>query len=52
MNDHDSRASGAKLPLSTSLPDRRKVLAGIVALLAAGCRLGSGRQRPDRQAQL
>ncbi len=52
MNDHDSRASGAKLPLSTSLPDRRKVLAGIVALPAAGWAADASAQTVRRNFNL
>jgi lipoprotein-anchoring transpeptidase ErfK/SrfK len=52
MNDHDSRAIGAMPAVATSSPDRRKVLAGILALPAAGWAADASAQTVNRNFNL
>ncbi len=52
MNDHDSRASGAIPAAAISLPDRRKILAGILALPAAGWAADASAQTVNRNFNL
>lgn len=52
MNDHDNRAPGATLAAAVSLPDRRKVLAGMLALPAAGWAADASAQTVNRNFNL